>query len=92
MEKKTYILPLVNVNSAHCAMRVRNAIDVIAGIDGVEVDHDHHEARLSITGSAQLRDAVNAIRNVGYNVATEVLTFSTTGVTCAGCAIAWAAF
>ncbi len=87
MNSNIITLPLLSVNSAHCAMRVSRSISAIPAIEGVEVDHQKHEARFSTDMPAQaVREAVVAVRQAGYGVATEVLTFNTTGVTCAGCA------
>lgn len=80
-------LPLLDVNSPHCALRVEKAIRTVPAIAVAEVDLNAHVANLTSTAPATaVREAVAAIRQAGYNVATEVHRFTTTGVTCAGCA------
>lgn len=87
MDSTNITLPLLDVNSTHCALRVEKAIHSVPAIASAEVDLSAHAAKLSGTTPAQtVREAVAAIRQAGYNVATEVHRFNTTGVTCAGCA------
>lgn len=83
----TINLPLLDVNSAHCALRVEKALHTVPALTTATVDLAAHVANLEAGASAQaVREAVVAIRQAGYNVATEVHRFSTTGITCAGCA------
>jgi P-type Cu2+ transporter len=87
MDNTNITLPLLDVNSAHCALRVEKAIRTAPAIAGAEVDLNARVANISSATPAQaVREAVAAIRQAGYNVATEHHRFTTTGVTCAGCA------
>ena len=87
MDNTNITLPLLDVNSPHCALRVEKAIRTVPAITGAEVDLNAHVATLTSTAPAlAVREAVAAIRQAGYNVATEQHRFTTTGVTCAGCA------
>ena len=87
MDNTNIILPLLDMNSAHCALRVEKAIRTVPAIAGAEVDLNAHVANLPSTAPAQaVREAVAAIRQAGYNVATEAHRFTTTGITCGGCA------
>lgn len=87
MDNTNITLPLLDVNSPHCALRVEKAIRTVPAIAGAEVDLNAHVAKLtSTTPATAVREALAAIRQAGYNVATEVHRFTTTGVTCAGCA------
>lgn len=80
-------LPLLDVNSAHCALRVEKAINSIPALGESKVDLEKHIANLNNAATAQdVREAVTAIRAAGYNVATEPYRLNTTGITCAGCA------
>jgi len=79
-------LPLLDVNSAHCALRVENAIKTVPALTESKVDLNGHIANLSSTATAQdVREAVAAIRKAGYQVATVMRTFDTTGISCGGC-------
>lgn len=87
MDNTSIVLPLLDVNSPHCALRVQKAIRTVPAIAGAEVDLNAHVANLTSTVPAQaVREAVAAIRQAGYNVAIEVHHFTTTSITCAGCA------
>ena len=87
MDNSNITLPLLDVNSPHCALRVKNAIHSVPSITAVEVDLNTHSATLHSTPPAPaVREADAAIRQAGYNVVTEQHRFATTGVTCAGCA------
>ena len=83
----TISLPLLDVNSPHCALRVEKALHTVPALAAATVDLAAHVADLEAGTSAQaVREAVAAIRQAGYKVATEAHRFTTTGVTCAGCA------
>jgi Cu+-exporting ATPase len=87
MDKTTITLPLLDVNSPHCALRVEKAIHTVPAISAATVDLDAHEALLTSSEPAQaVKEAVAAIRQAGYQVATEQRRFDTTGITCGGCA------
>ena len=87
MDNTNITLPLLDVNSPHCALRVEKAIRSVAIITHADVDLEAHVAHLTSSEPAQaVKEAVAAIRQAGYNVATEQHRFTTTGVTCAGCA------
>ncbi|MBK9515543.1 MAG: heavy-metal-associated domain-containing protein [Flavobacteriales bacterium] len=87
MDNSNITLPLLDVNSPHCALRVKNAIHSVPSITAVEVDLNTHSATLHSTAPAPaVQEAVTAIRQAGYQVATEQPGFATTGMTCGGCA------
>lgn len=87
MDNMNVALPLIDVNSAHCALRVEKALHNVPTLATATVTLSSHVANLEAGTSAQaVREGVDAIRHAGYNVATERHRFSTTGITCAGCA------
>jgi|GEM_PF-3241826 len=87
METTNISLSLLGVNSPHCALRVQNAIRTVTNLGDAHVDLERHRAQLNTNTSApDIREAVAAIRDAGYNVATDLHTFSMTGLHCAGCA------
>ena len=87
MDNMNVALPLIDVNSAHCALRVEKALHNVPTLAAATVTLSSHVANLEAGTSAQaVREGVDAIRHAGYNVATERHRFSTTGITCAGCA------
>ena len=87
MDKTTITLPLLDVHSPHCALRVEKAIRTIPAITAVDLDSDAHVAHLTSSEPAQaVKEAVAAVRQAGYQVDTDQRHFSTTGITCGGCA------
>lgn len=86
MDNTNITLPLLDVNSPHCALRVEKAIRTVGMITAADVDLDAHVAHLTGSEPAQaVKEAVTAIRQAGYHVATEQRHFDTTGITCGGC-------
>jgi len=86
MDNTTITLPLLNVNSPHCALRVEMAIRSVPAITTAEVDLDAHVAHLTSSVPAlAVKEAAAAIREAGYQVVTDQRTFDTTGITCGGC-------
>ncbi len=87
MDNTTITLPLLDVNSPHCALRVEKAIRSAPTITTADVDLDAQVAHLSSSEPAHaVKEAVAAIRQAGYQVATDQRRFDTTGITCGGCA------
>lgn len=87
METTNITLPLLDVHSPHCALRVEKAIRTVPAITAAEVDLNAHVAQLTSSDPAKaVKEAVAAIRQAGYQVATDHRSFDTTGITCGGCA------
>jgi Cu+-exporting ATPase len=87
MENTNITLPLLDVNSPHCALRVEKAIRSVPAVTTADVDLDAQEAHLSSNEPAHaVKEAVAVIRKAGYQVAIEQRSFDTTGITCGGCA------
>lgn len=80
-------LPLIGVNSPHCALRAQSAIRTVAEMAEARVDLTTQRALIADASTAQqVREAVAVIRKAGYNVGTEQHVLNTPGITCAGCA------
>ncbi|HRH68217.1 MAG TPA: cation transporter [Flavobacteriales bacterium] len=87
MSTPSLTLPILDMNSPHCATRVLRALQQADGISTAEVDLATHSATITSAALPQaVRYAVAAVREAGYQVATEQRTFNTTGITCSGCA------
>ena len=84
----TFLLPLVDVESEHCALIVDKALGKVEGITAHKVELNNQRAVIE-TGEPEtvLPHTVDMIRNLGYNVDTVKKTFPVTGMTCASCAI-----
>ena len=84
-ETGTIELPLSGVESEHCALIVDKGLAKVPGIKTHRVELNNHKA--VITADAEvIPQAVNAIRDLGYNVETVKRTFPVTGMSCASCA------
>lgn len=80
-------LPLLGVESAHCATRVEQALRAVPSITSVDVRRPERIAMITSTApAAAVREAVAAIRRAGYDVAVERHRSATRGISCAGCA------
>lgn len=83
----SYSLPLVDVDSEHCALIVDKELAKIPGIKSHKVELNNHRAVIETDDPDHaIADAVNAIRSVGYGVGTIRKTLPVTGMSCASCA------
>jgi P-type Cu2+ transporter len=81
-------LPLIGVHSEHCALIVDKTLAKTQGIKSHKVDFNNEVAVIELTSPAEGPGrAIQAIREVGYDVATVKKTFPITGMSCASCAV-----
>ncbi len=80
-------LPLSGVDSEHCALIVDKGLDKVPGITSHKVELNNHRAIITTNDTDVIPQAVNAIRDLGYDVETIKQTFTVTGMSCASCAI-----
>lgn len=83
----TINLPLLDVESEHCALIVDKGLDNIRGIKTHKVELNNKRAVIT-TDDAEvvLPEAVAAIRDLGYGVETIKKSYPVTGMSCASCA------
>lgn len=87
-KSNTVDLPLVGVHSEHCAMIIDQGLSKLAGVQNRKVDFNNEQAVVELDESrTTVKDVVNTIRDLGYDVATIKKTFPVVGMTCAACAI-----
>lgn len=79
-------LPLAGVDSEHCALIVDKGLAKVPGITSHKVELNNHKAFITTTEPEVVPLAVNAIRDLGYDVETIKQTFPVTGMSCASCA------
>ncbi len=83
---KSLTLPVVGMTCASCVAHVEEALRKIPGIVSVSANLATERATISyIPGGSSLVDFVNAIRDAGYDVPVEKVSFSIVGMTCASC-------
>ncbi len=87
--KKEINIPLIDVDSYHCAGIVDKGIASVPGVKQHRVELNNHKAvvELEEKNDHTLNDVVSKIRSLGYDVETLTHTFPVTGMTCASCAI-----
>lgn len=85
--EKKMVLPLSGVDSEHCALIVDKGLSKVKGITFHKVELNNHRAIVEVDDPQEtLPRAVNAIRDLGYDVETIKETFPVTGMSCASCA------
>ena len=83
----SYFLPLVDVDSEHCALIVDKELAKIKGIKSHKVEVNNHRAVIETdTPEEAIPEAVTAIRDIGYGVDTVRKSYPVTGMSCASCA------
>lgn len=87
--KKEITIPLLDVESDHCALIVDKGIGSIKGVKQHRVELNNHKAVVELDEKSDeiLNNIVSKIRSLGYGVETLTKTFPVTGMTCASCGI-----
>jgi P-type Cu2+ transporter len=80
-------LPLSGVDSQHCALIVDKGLAKVPGITSHKVELNNHKAIITANDNDIIPQAVNAIRELGYDVETIKQTFPVNGMSCASCAV-----
>ena len=83
----TFELPLSGVDSEHCALIVDKGLAKLPGISSHHVELNNHKAVIATQDEENIPKAVQAIRDLGYDVETIKQSFPVTGMSCASCAI-----
>ena len=83
----TFSLPLVDVESEHCALIIDKGLEKVKGIKSHKVELNNRRAIIETDNPEDVIPAsVAAIRDLGYGVDTIKKNFPITGMTCASCA------
>ncbi|MFP5520088.1 MAG: heavy metal translocating P-type ATPase [Bdellovibrionia bacterium] len=75
MSQQQINVPVRGMTCASCVARVEKALAQHAGVSGVTVNLATETAQLQLLPSAQLVDIVKVVRQSGYDIPTETLTF-----------------
>jgi Cu2+-exporting ATPase len=85
---QTVNIPLVGVDSEHCALIVDKGLDKVKGISSHKVELNNNRAVITTSDGQQvIPEAVVTIRGLGYDVETVRKTFPVVGMSCASCAV-----
>ncbi len=87
MSAQKIVLPIQGMTCASCASHITRALKKVSGVAEVQVNLATEKATVVLAnGSVSLQDLVEAVRDAGYDVATETITLPIGGMTCASCA------
>lgn len=86
-DKQTVFLPLEDVESEHCALIVDKGLAQVKGINSHKVELNNRRAAITVSNSEAVSEAVKAIKDLGYGVATVRKSFPVLNMTCASCAV-----
>jgi len=79
-------LPVQGMTCASCVAHVEKALRGVEGVEQVNVNLATEKASLDFKTDAVITgDLVKAVRDTGYDVATETMTLNIDGMTCAAC-------
>jgi Cu2+-exporting ATPase len=79
-------LPLLNVESEHCALIIEKKLAQIGGINACKVELNNKRAAITVSNNGAVLEAISAIKNLGYDVSIAKGTYPVLGMTCASCA------
>ncbi len=82
-----YRIPLEGVNSEHCALIVDNGLAKLDGVDSHRVELNNKQAVIESQNQEAVSKAVKTIRDLGYDVTTQKMSFPVLQMTCASCAV-----
>lgn len=86
VETQTYELPLLGVENAHCAQLVDEGLSRIKGVIAHRVEISSPKVVVEAWADAEvIQAAVLAIKELGYDVATQKRQYPVTGMSCASC-------
>ncbi len=78
-------LPVQGMTCASCVNHVQKALDHVEGVADVNVNLATEKASLWFEPTVTTGDLVKAVRETGYEVATETMELAIGGMTCAAC-------
>ncbi len=85
-EQKTITLPVQGMTCASCVSHVQKALEEVTGVSDASVNLATEQATVSFEpGLVHLETLADAVREAGYDVATEKRTLAIGGMTCASC-------
>ena len=80
-------LPLIGVESEYCALIVDKGLTKVKGIKQHHVDLNNSKAVVDTDqDAATIKNAVQSVRDLGYDIASVKKQFPVTGMSCAACA------
>lgn len=84
--RETIYIPLEGVESEHCALIVEKGLAQVEGVESHNVELNNHRAVITVNDNEVVGQAVKAVKDLGYGVASVKQSFPVLGMTCASCA------
>jgi Cu2+-exporting ATPase len=85
---ESYELPLLGVESEHCALIVDKGLSKVEGLQSHRVDLNNQKALIEAPADAEIiQNATKTVQDLGYGIAILKKSFPVTGMTCASCAV-----
>ncbi|HCV27672.1 MAG TPA: heavy metal translocating P-type ATPase, partial [Dehalococcoidia bacterium] len=79
-------MPITGMTCAACVFHVGNALNEVEGVTNAEVNLATERATVVLDPSqVNPDDLIEAVKGAGYGAASEVITLSIGGMTCAAC-------
>ena len=85
--KQEIRIPLMGVDSEHCALIVDKGIGKLKSVDNHRVELNNKLAIITANNQETIPEIVKTIRDLGYGVTTVKNTFPVLQMTCASCAV-----
>ena len=62
----TQVLTIDGMSCGHCALKVKNALEALAGVESAEASLSDNEVTVTLTSSVDERDYAAAVEQAGY--------------------------
>lgn len=85
MTDKTLDIPIVGMTCAACAARIEKSLNRLPGVSAA-VNFASERAHIAFADPVTAAQLVETIKKTGYDIPTQTLEFSISGMTCAACA------
>lgn len=79
-------LPIKGMSCTSCAKRLERALSVLPGVEAVSVNFAGESAHVRGSQEVSAGQLIGAVKNAGYEVATNTFSLAIGGMTCASCA------
>ncbi|WP_442794644.1 heavy metal translocating P-type ATPase [Pelobium manganitolerans] len=79
-------LPLEGVESEHCALIVEKGLSKVEGVSAASVELNNRRALITLQSKEALKNAIKAVKDLGYGVSEKTDSYPVLGMSCASCA------
>lgn len=83
----SFILPILGMDSDHCAVLIENALKDLSGIPSVKTEFNNRRVLLQAETTDSVHQAIQIIQKLGYEVTLLKRSIPVLEMTCAACAV-----